>query len=377
MKKNCVLFFISLSTFILLNLNLQAQKKKILGFSSLQDTIDTEKKGMFFLPLLYYTPDTRWAAGIAGVYYFKIAPKDSTERETRTDFIQCLADYTQNKQADFWGTWNVFTRNENFLLKGDCRYRKFPDRFYEIGNNSSKSTEEKYEYSLIQIKTMFLKKIEGDLFAGFDYAFEKQFDFKYTPGGVLESGNIKGYKGGIGSSLGLVSVFDNRDNIINAYKGTLFEISSYFFLNALGSTYQFANLNLLHQKYWQIKRKHILAIQTKMKLSFGQIPFIDMATLGNEDILRGYPKNRFRDNNFLGTQIEYRFPLVWRFGMTTFAGIGDVFKQPSDVTLNSLKYSFGAGLRFAVNPAERLNIRFDYAYGKEGGYYYVSVAESF
>ena len=85
----------------------------------------------------------------------------------------------------------------------------------------------------------------------------------------------------------------------------------------------------------------------------------------------------YYDNNFLGTQIEYRFPLVWRFGMTTFAGLGEVFNQPSDVTLSSLKYSVGAGIRFAVNPAERLNIRFDYAYGKEGGYYYVSVAESF
>ncbi len=377
MIKNRHLLLVLFTVVVLQHSNLLAQKKKILGFSSLNDTVDTEKKGMFFLPLLYYTPDTRWAAGIAGVYYFKIAPKDSTERETRTDFIQCLADYTQNKQADFWATWNVFTRNENYLLKGDCRFRKFPDRFYEIGNKSSKSTEEKYEYSLIQIKTMFLKKIKGDLFAGIDYAFEKQFDFKYTPGGQLESGNINGYKGGIGSSVGLVSVFDNRDNIINAYKGTLFEVSSYFFLNALGSTYQFANLNLLHQKYWQVKRKHIFAIQTKMKLSFGEIPFIDMATLGNEDILRGYPKNRFRDNNFLGTQIEYRFPLVWRFGMTTFAGLGEVFNQPSDVTLSSLKYSVGAGIRFAVNPAERLNIRFDYAYGKEGGYYYVSVAESF
>ena len=177
MIKNRHLLLVLFTVVVLQHSNLLAQKKKILGFSSLNDTVDTEKKGMFFLPLLYYTPDTRWAAGIAGVYYFKIAPKDSTERETRTDFIQCLADYTQNKQADFWATWNVFTRNENYLLKGDCRFRKFPDRFYEIGNKSSKSTEEKYEYSLIQIKTMFLKKIKGDLFAGIDYAFEKQFDF--------------------------------------------------------------------------------------------------------------------------------------------------------------------------------------------------------
>ncbi len=43
--------------------------KKFLGISPLSDTISDEKNGVFVLPLLYYTPDTRWAAGAAGVYY--------------------------------------------------------------------------------------------------------------------------------------------------------------------------------------------------------------------------------------------------------------------------------------------------------------------
>ncbi len=60
--------------------------------------------------------------------------------------MQFLGDYTQNKQLDIWGQWNVFTYNENYLLKGEFRYRNFPDRFYGVGNNSSKFNEERYEY---------------------------------------------------------------------------------------------------------------------------------------------------------------------------------------------------------------------------------------
>lgn len=75
--------------------------------------------------------------------------------------------------------------------------------------------------------------------------------------------------------------------------------------------------------------------------------------------------------------MEYRFPLFWRLGMVGFAGVGDVFNQLNDVRASTLKYSVGSGLRFAVNPAERLNIRIDYALGKDGGYFYFSVAESF
>lgn len=348
-----------------------------MGFAPLEDTVTQEKQGTFLLPLLYFTPDTRWAAGAAGVYYFKISPKNDNEKETRTNFVQFLADYTQNRQTDVWASWNVFTRNENFLLKGDIRFRNFPDRFYGIGNQTSKDNVEKYEYNLLQIKTMFLKQIQHDFFIGIDYELEKEYQFQLNPNGQLARGNIKGYNGGIGSAIGLVSILDTRDNIINASRGKLIELSSYYFAKQLGSSFHFFNCNGLYQQYWQIKPKHILAFQSKLKLSFGEVPFLDMSTLGNDDILRGYPKNRFRDHHFAASQVEYRFPLFWRLGATTFAGIGDVFHYPDDITFNRLKYSVGGGLRLLVNPAERLNVRLDYAHGKEGGYFYFMVGEAF
>lgn len=353
------------------------QAKKFMGISPLSDTISEEKNGIFVLPLLYYTPDTRWAAGAAGVYYFKFKPKTESEEKTRMSYLQFLADYTQNRQLDLWATWNIFTRNENYLFKGDIRFRDFPDRFYGIGNNTSKSQEEKYSYNLFVLKSQQLKKIKPGLFLGFDYELEYEYGFKYTSGGQLENGTITGYNGAFGSAVGLVGILDTRDNIINPQKGRLAEISSYFFLRPLGSTFGFTNINATYQQYWQIKRKHIIALQAKTRLTFGDVPFLDLSTLGNDDILRGYPKNRFRDNHFVGTQVEYRFPLFWRFGGVTFAGAGDVFGPNSDLQLKNLKYSIGAGLRFVVNPAERLNIRLDYGYGREGGYFYFMVAEAF
>ena len=379
MEKIIKIWFCSIFLFSTVGLS----QKSFLGFSSLSDTIEKSKNGTFIIPLLYYTPDTRWAAGAAGVYYFKIDKKDSIKYDTRTSNIQFLADYTQNRQVDLWANWNVFTNNENYLLKGDLRFRNFPDKFYGIGNNTKKSDKEGYSYNLIQIKSMFLKKIKPDFFLGIDYEFEKEYGFKYygredkKPGGILETGKIAGYKGGLGSAIGLIAVYDSRDIIINAQKGMLFEMSTYLFDNALGSSFNFFNVNTTFQKYLQLKKNHILAFQYKNKLSFGDIPFIDMATLGNDDILRGYPKNRFRDKHFIGAQVEYRFPLFWRFGMVTFAGVGDVFGKQTDLKWNLLKYSVGTGLRFVINPLEKLNIRLDYAYGREGGYFYFMVAESF
>jgi outer membrane protein assembly factor BamA len=354
-----------------------AHKKKPFGFRRLDDTVTVEKNGLFILPLVYYTPDTRWAFGGAGVYYFKIDPKFDYEKLTRVSYIQFLADYTQNKQLDVWGLWNIFTRNENYLFKGELRYRIFPDRFFGTGNDTPLSNEERYEYSMLSIKNLILKKIRPSLFLGVDYHFEYEYNFKYTEGGVLEQGTITGYKGGVGSAIGAVSVYDSRDNAINSRKGRLIELSTYFYTPVLGSTFSFFNINALYQQHWPVKKKQSLAFQTKLRLSYGEVPFLDLSVAGGDDMLRGYPKYRYRDNHFIGTQLEYRFPLFWRLGMVAFAGIGDVFNSTSDLQLSTLKYSLGSGLRLAVNPAERLNIRFDYAVGREGGYYYFSVAESF
>ena len=376
------LIFIFLVTFLTFNLIAQSDTltrlpKKFLGFSALDDTVSSEKNGVFILPLLYYTPDTRWAAGAAGVYYFKFKPITAEQEETRMSYIQFLADYTQNKQLDVWSTWNIFARNENYLFKGDIRFRDFPDRFYGLGNTALSQNDEKYSYQLFQLKSLQLKRIKPGFFVGFDYELEYEYGFKYQSGGQLETGTVTGSSGAVGSAIGLVATADTRDNIINPYKGKLAEVSSYFFLRPLGSTFGFVNLNGTFQQYWQIRPKHILAWQSKARFTFGNVPFLDLSTLGNDNILRGYPKNRYMDNHFFGTQLEYRFPLFWRFGGVTFAGVGDVMGQHSVLSVNNLKYSIGAGLRFIVNPAERLNVRLDYGYGREGGYFYFMVAEAF
>ena len=351
--------------------------KSFMGFVPLSDTISEGKTGVFVLPLLYFTPDTRWAAGAAGVYYFKVPPSASNPIHPRVSYIQFLADYTQNKQLDTWASWHVFTQDENYLLKGDLRYRDFPDRFYGLGNDSEILQKEQYSYQLFVLKTLQLKKIRPGFFLGFDYEFRHEYNFKHAANGQLASGAVTGSNGGFGSALGLVSIIDTRDNIINPYRGNYAEFSTYFFSPLLKSTFSFQTINATYQKYWQFKPKHVLAWQTKARFSFGEVPFLDLSTLGNDDILRGYPKNRFRDQHFFATQLEYRFPLFWRFGAVAFAGAGDVFGPSSTLSASNLKYSVGTGLRFVVDPAERLNIRLDYGYGREGGYFYFVVGESF
>ena len=347
-------------------------------FKFWQEDSIPKKEGVFLFPLLYYTPDTRFATGAVGVYYFNTGnQKEDEGKKTRLSFVKLLADYTQNRQLDLWSSWNIFTDEERYLFKGEIRYRNFPDRYYGIGNTTSENQEEFYSYDLFNFKLLAMRQIRPKLFFGLDYQLSYEYNFQQSPGGELITGEILGYNGGTGSGLGGVVTYDTRDNVVNAYSGMLFETSTYLYSNAFGGNFNYTNINLTFNKYWEFKTNHVIAFNSVLFMNFGGVPFLDMARVGGDDILRGYAMNRFRDNHFAGFQLEYRFPVWWRFGMVVFSGVGDVFEKPSDLSLNALKFSVGAGIRFAINPKERLNVRFDYGFGRKNNAFYIMLTEAF
>ncbi len=332
----------------------------------------TSHSGLFAIPLLYYTPDTRWAYGAMGVYYFHVGGPSA-----RLSYAKLLIDYTQNKQLDVWSSWNIFLKEERWLIKGEARYRNFPDRFYGIGNQTTPEMVERYTYDLLSMKILGLKRIRKGMFAGADYQVLYMYKMKVAEGGILDTAGITGVGGGLNSGFGLVFVSDQRDNVVNARTGYFFEVSSYYYRPAFGSDFNYTTLNMTFNKYIPVYKSNVVAFNSVVNLNFGNPTFITMSQAGGDDILRGYAKNRFRDHNFVGAQTEYRFKIWKRFGGTVFAGVGDVFRDLKDVSWNTMKYSYGAGLRYMVNRKERLNIRLDYGIGRGNSSFYIMITEAF
>lgn len=337
-------------------------------------TLHTKKGGVLLVPLLYYTPDTRFAAGAMGVYYFHTGK----EREkTRLSYVKLLADYTQNKQLDVWNSWNIFTNQEKYYFKGELRYRNFPDRFYGIGNNTPKQTEERLVYDLFAVKFLAMRRWTHKFFAGLDVNFENEYNLKLSPDGALAAGNTVGFNGGLAIGPGLVLLYDSRDNIINPSRGLMCELSSYFNSRWFGSTFEYERVSAEANYYTPIGAKSVLAFNTVCTLSYGDVPFLDMPRVGGNQILRGYAAYRYRDRHMAATQAEYRFPVYKRLGMVAFAGMGDVFSTQVPVQLQNLKYSIGTGLRFMTDTSEKLNIRIDFAVGRQSTGFYILLTEAF
>jgi hypothetical protein len=93
-------------------------------------------------------------------------------------------------------------------------------------------------------------------------------------------------------------------------------------------------------------------------------PFFMLPALGGGSTLRGYSSWRFRDQNSLLLQAEWRIIVNRYLDMAFFYDAGKVAARRSDLDLDNLKDDFGFGLRFH-GPAST-PLRVELAKGNEG-----------
>ena len=79
----------------------------------------------------------------------------------------------------------------------------------------------------------------------------------------------------------------------------------------------------------------------------------------------------------LAAQAEYRLELPKRFGLVAFAGVGEVARALDDFNMQNLLPSVGAGLRYTLAKQNHINLRLDFAVGRDSQAFYVSIGEAF
>jgi hypothetical protein len=114
-----------------------------------------------------------------------------------------------------------------------------------------------------------------------------------------------------------------------------------------------------------------------MNVTTGNPPYSSLSLMGGESLMRGYYLGRYRDNHMLALQVEYHSPQWKRAGVVVFTGLADVAARFNDFRLRDLKYSVGFGLRYMINPEEKINLRLDFGFGKESFGVYMKILEAF
>lgn len=335
---------------------------------------EAKRSGWIFLPVIFYTPETGWALGGGGIAYFRL----SKEEKARPTNLSGIFIYTQKKQFEVELNPDFYFHGEKTHLQSWLKYSNYPDKFYGIGNDTSEEAEEDYISRGLKFRLEALRKVWRNLNLGFYYNLEDISITETEEGGQLETGEVPGSSGGLVSGLGPLLTWDSRNNIFFATSGSFHQFSAVFYGPGLGSDFGFNRIFGDFRKYISLFGNHSLALQTQMIFESGHPPFTMMAQLGGEKIMRGYYKGRYRDKNMICLQAEYRIvPLIWRFGLVGFVGVGEVADKISNFSLDKLKFSAGFGLRFIFIRSEGLNARLDFGFGEGTSGIYLTVNEAF
>jgi outer membrane protein assembly factor BamA len=92
-----------------------------------------------------------------------------------------------------------------------------------------------------------------------------------------------------------------------------------------------------------------------------EIPFYMMSTLGGQQTLRGFSDARFRDQNFLLLNSEYRWEAFSQMDAVVFADAGKVFPLTNQIGLDNLESSYGLGLHFKTTRGPLFYVEFGFS----------------
>jgi outer membrane protein assembly factor BamA len=338
------------------------------------DSLSSKKRYLLSaLPVVFYTPETRFGFGASGICIFNF--KNDSLLAPRSSVSLGVA-YTQNKQVLFYLPYNLFIKNRSYQLYGELDYNKFFYNFYGVGNDQPKDFVEKYGVEFPRLRVTALKKLAKHFYAGFRYAYDKFSLFNLDTAAQLVKGLIPGFKGGVVSGLGLVALYDSRNNVFYPSKGTWSELVVYHDDPVTGSSFNYTRVAFDFCKYYNYK-KNILALNAYSIYSNTDVPFFQMGVLGGQKKMRGFYEGRYRDNNLLVFQAEYRRHLFWLLGFTIFGDVGQVAHRYDMFNNKEWKYTYGAGIRLMLDKTQKINLRIDCAVGNNTILPYFTIGEAF
>lgn len=298
--------------------------------------------------------------------------------------MEVVGSYTEKIERDLKFRYQDpgFIEGLFFVDIGAQFFKNATKRFYGLGQTTPKNDQTNYTGREIQANWNFGIHLNDVTRLSINQRFR---EVEIQPGGVKNKPYTKdqfpeapGINGATILAHRLVFQYDSRDNRNTPTAGTRFE--------AFGELAQ----NFDHAKeddlmYFRSgfdfrtlipspSKRYIFVARAMMQLSFGDgIPFYEQSSLGGEENLRGYGRDRFIDKHMVAFNAEERIHL---FGfkifnvnleceMVPFVDMGRTYRDFKYRQFNEWEITPGVGFRGIVRP--NVMARVDWGYSKEGG----------
>ncbi len=326
------------------------------------------------LPYLFYTSDTGIAGGgVVSIIHTSSSPSSG---EATEDLSLCTSGtWSQKNQKEVNISLEKWCFHDRVLWLSDLRCSDFPGEFFGLGPESDDAepfTSEGLEF-------------EFALLLGGDSSFRlgpvlnlgiSDLNEVFSGGELDELGNSRELAGSF-PGAGVLLRYDTRDKPRFPTGGSLMELQPLFFLQHGNRENNFIQVTADMRYFFSPLDKITAAFRLSAVLNSGEPPLHEMAELGGLFLMRGFPSGRFIDRNGLAGQCELRFPLFRRLSGVIFGAAGTVSPSLEDLRTDTLKYSGGAGFRFALNSSGDITLRLDFGVTRESNGLYITLMEAF
>ncbi len=325
-------------------------------------------------PYAFYTPESQLAFGAGGIYIF-YGGKETNLRPSKIGFGGY---YSTNKQYKLSVNPNLYFFGNKLYVEIPTSFGYFINKFWGIGDDVP--DYDLAAYAMQTFSSTLTIQVPPKIFAadrtGVIFDFD-QTEIVDVLDNELINEEVSGFEGGTLFGFGTDLVWDSRDNIFFPNEGSYQYFKMVFYPKG-PSDFNFALLQLDVKAFKAIAPDHVFAFNFFIESASGNTPFYRLPSLGGPKRMRGFFNGRYRDNFYGMMQLEYRQYFWKRFGFVVFGGTGNVANSILEYDFGTLKWSYGAGLRFKFNEKQKVNLRMDIGFGSDGSRgIYFGIQEAF
>jgi hypothetical protein len=343
----------------------------------LNDTLhDPADPKLINYPTIAYSPETRWEFGVSSLYIYS-AKNDLSNRLSE---LKAFTFYTLENQYGLWLDHAVYTDENLWFIYGKVRYQSFPLFYYGVGPGSPKEYSALIDGNYTLVKERFLRAVVPSLYVGLEVDYQRLGNVSYQNTAMNFEAPEIGPNGSSNLGLGVGILYDNIHNAMNPRKGVYSEWAFLNYSEVFGSDFSFTSYITDNRVYRPMGKNRVVAGQVYGQFTSGEAPFNMLALMGGESLMRGYYLGRYRDQNLVAAQLEYRilpFSFSKKWGASAFVATGQVYGSSTSFSWDAMLPTAGAGLRYLIFPEKDIYTRIDLAFTREGSGVYFFIGEAF
>ena len=357
-------------------------------------SLDPSKRMRAVAPVIGYKPSSGVMIGVAGnVAFFRGDPRTTRISSTVTSLT-----FSSLKQTSLSAKFSVFAKDDRWEADGDNRAQWTSQDTFGLGTSTVPDDEVNMKFDYFRFYNTANTRLRRNLFAGVGLHYSahvnvepgKDADEGWSESPYVTYSDANGFALDSQTSAGVSLNFrvDTRDSAIRPIRGWLGSVSYRpFFKGFLGGDSTWQELYLDARTYRKLGAggRHTLALWLWGDMVLGGVaPYLDLPATGMDKYGRsgrGYAEGRFRGEQLLYGEVEYRTTLTSNglLGMVVFLNTTTLKNgQSGERLFDGFATGAGAGLRLLLNKRSKTNLCFDVGVGKQGSTgLYLAVQEAF